>query len=61
MGNHTAQKRNYSSYTENEENLADAEFGYYLAGLIEGDGSIAVREGVREKIAPSAKLCFYIP
>jgi len=60
LGNHTAQKIYYSSYTvppgltgvghrqvpggtrgENEENLApDAEFGYYLAGLIEGDGSI---------------------
>jgi len=59
MGNHTAQKRNYSSYTENEENLADAEFGYYLAGLIEGDGSIAVREGVREKIAPSFVFTFH--
>jgi hypothetical protein len=59
LGNHTAQKRNYSSYTENEENLADAEFGYYLAGLIEGDGSIAVREGVREKIAPAFVFTFH--
>lgn len=28
------------------------QLGYYLAGLIEGDGSILVRKGEREAIAP---------
>jgi hypothetical protein len=28
------------------------QLGYYLAGLIQGDGSILVRKGEREEIAP---------
>jgi len=28
------------------------QLGYYLAGLIEGDGSIIIRQGEREKISP---------
>jgi hypothetical protein len=32
--------------------------GYYLAGLIEGDGSIILRKGEREKISPKIVFTF---
>lgn len=34
------------------------QLGYYLAGLIEGDGSILVRKGKREAIAPIIVFTF---
>ena len=34
------------------------QLGYYLAGLIEGDGSILVRKGEREAIAPIIVFTF---
>lgn len=34
--------------------------GYYLAGLIEGDGSIILRKGDREKISPKIVFTFGI-
>lgn len=34
------------------------QLGYYLAGLIEGDGSILVRKGKRESIAPKIVFTF---
>jgi hypothetical protein len=34
------------------------QLGYYLAGLIEGDGSIILRKGEREKISPKIVLTF---
>lgn len=33
--------------------------GYYLAGLIEGDGSIILRKGEREKISPKIVFTFH--
>lgn len=35
------------------------QLGYYLAGLIEGDGSIIVRQGKREAIAPVIVFTFH--
>jgi hypothetical protein len=32
--------------------------GYYLAGLIEGDGSIILRKGDKEKVSPKIVLTF---
>lgn len=34
------------------------QLGYYLAGLIEGDGSIILRKGEREKISPKIVFTF---
>ena len=34
------------------------QLGYYLAGLIEGDGSIILRKGQREKISPKIVFTF---
>ena len=34
------------------------QLGYYLAGLIEGDGSIILRQGEREKISPKIVFTF---
>lgn len=34
-------------------------FGYYIAGLIEGDGSIILRNGAKEKIAPKIVFTFH--
>jgi hypothetical protein len=34
------------------------QLGYYLADLIEGDGSILVRKGEREEIAPIIVFTF---
>lgn len=35
-----------------------SQLGYYLAGLIEGDGSIIIRKGSREKISPKIVFTF---
>lgn len=42
-------------YKKDEKNL----LGYYLAGLIEGDGSIILRKGAREKISPKIVFTFH--
>ena len=42
-------------YTKDSVNL----LGYYLAGLIEGDGSIILRKGIREKISPKVVFTFH--
>lgn len=59
MVNHTKKNNNYShkkiNFSSNETSL----FGSYLAGLIEGDGSIIVREGSREKVAPAIVFTFH--
>lgn len=34
-------------------------FGSYIAGLIEGDGSIIVREGSRAKVSPAIVFTFH--
>ena len=34
------------------------QLGYYLAGLMEGDGSIILRQGEREKISPKIVFTF---
>lgn len=39
---------------ENDNKL----LGYYLAGLIEGDGSIILRKGIREKTSPKVVFTF---
>jgi len=44
--------RKYHINTKNQ-------LGYYLAGLIEGDGSIIVRQGKREAIAPIIVFTFH--
>lgn len=36
------------------------QLGYYLAGLIEGDGSIILRKGDREKISPKIVFTFSV-
>ena len=41
--------RKHHTYTINQ-------LGYYIAGLIEGDGSIILRKGEREKISASSLL-----
>ena len=38
---------------------ATNQLGYYLAGLIEGDGSIILRKGDREKISPKFVFTFH--
>lgn len=43
--------RNLHTGTKNQ-------LGYYLAGLIEGDGSIILRKGEREKISPKIVFTF---
>lgn len=40
---------------ENDNNL----LGYYLAGLIEGDGSIILRKGIRVKTSPKVVFTFH--
>lgn len=35
-----------------------SQLGYYIAGLIEGDGSIILRKGKREKISPKIVFTF---
>lgn len=42
-------------YTKDSQNL----LGYYLAGLIEKDGTIILRKGVREKISPKVVFTFH--
>lgn len=44
--------RKYHFNTKNQ-------LGYYLAGLIEGDGSIKVRQGKKEAIAPIIVFTFH--
>jgi len=43
--------RNFHTGTDNQ-------LGYYIAGLIEGDGSIILRKGEREKISPKIVFTF---
>jgi len=38
--------------------ITTGQLGYYLAGLIEGDGSIILRKGEREKISPKIVFTF---
>jgi hypothetical protein len=54
-GDGAASKIIQKNYSNNETNL----FGSYLAGLIEGDGSIIVREGLREKVSPAIVFTFH--
>ena len=43
------------SYSKKTDNL----LGSYLAGLIEGDGSIIIRKGLHEKISPAIIFTFH--
>lgn len=45
----------------NHHSGVNNELGYYLAGLIEGDGSIILRKGDREKISPKIVFTFGKP
>nr|QBG64931.1 LAGLIDADG endonuclease [Cordyceps cicadae] len=45
---------------KNFSTVANNQLGYYLAGLIEGDGSIILRKGKQENISPKIVFTFNI-
>lgn len=42
-----------------KKNSKNNQLGSYLAGLIEGDGYILVRQGIQEKVSPAIILTFH--